>query len=185
MASSEAAADDAVLAAAAKLVARARETEAQYAGALAPVRTDQLATLLAASSCHLEVFAFRSSTVAMTLPRIDGSYPILVNRAAERTDRLFAVRHELAHVLAGDAEYAVFLADDGFLAPAERAADLFALADLVPGWWIADLRRERLPWTRVRAEIALAVAEYAETWPAARFGDRARLRLRLYREHGI
>lgn len=182
MASSD---DDAVLASAARLVERARALEADYAGPFAPVRTDQLSKLMGAAECHVEVFTFRSSTVAMTLPRMDGAFPVLVNRHAERTDRFFALRHELAHVLAGDAEYAVFLADEGYMAPAERAADLFALADLVPAWWIEDVRRGRTPWTRVRAEIALAVAEYAEAWPPARFGDRAQLRLRLFREHGI
>jgi hypothetical protein len=37
----------------------------------------------------------------------------------------------------------------------------------------------------VRREIAMAVAAYAEAWPPQRFGDRAELRLALYREHGI
>jgi hypothetical protein len=133
----------------------------------------------------VEVFPFRSGTVAMALPRCAGVYPILVNRSAERTDRFFALRHELGHVLAGDTEGAVFLADEGYMAAPERAADLFALADLVPGWWIADVRRGRTPWRAVRAEIAAAVAEYAEGWPDERRVDRAALRLRLFREHGV
>ncbi|HEX2201863.1 MAG TPA: hypothetical protein VHG91_01125 [Longimicrobium sp.] len=174
-----------VLAAAARLVAAARERVAAYAGPVAPVRTDQVAALMAAAGCHVEVFPFRSATVAMTLPKTAGVYPVLLNRAAERTDRFFALRHELAHVLAGEAERAVFLADEGFMAAPERVADLFALADLVPGWWIADVRRGRTPWAKVRAEIALAVAEYAAEWPPRRFADRAVLRLRLFREAGI
>jgi hypothetical protein len=132
----------------------------------------------------VEVFPFQSDTVAMTLPRCAGVYPILLNRSAEETDRFFALRHELGHVLAGDVDGAVFLASEGYMSPAERIADLFALADLVPGWWIGELRRGRTAWGRVKREIALAVATYAEAWPAQRFGDRAELRLRLYREHG-
>lgn len=182
MASSE---DDDVLASARRLVERAREVVGAYAGPVSPVRTDQVNDLLGAAGCHVEVFPFRSSTVAMVLPRCAGVYPILLNRAAEQTDRFFALRHELGHVLAGDVDGAVYLADDGYMSPAERAADLFALADLVPGWWIGQVRRGRTPWREVKREIALAVATYAEAWPAQRFGDRAELRLRLYREQGI
>lgn len=177
--------DDAVLAAAVRLVGRAREVVGSYAGPVAPVRTDQVAHLLNASDCHVEVFPFQSDTVAMALPPCGGVYPILVNRAAEQTDRFFALRHELAHVLAGDVDGAVFLANEGYMAPEERVADLFALADLVPAWWIGEVRRGRAPWREVKRQIALAVAEYAESWPAQRFGDRAELRLRLYREHGV
>lgn len=177
--------DGGVLAAALRLVRAARVCEGEYAGATAPMRTDQVSKLLAAAGCHVEVFPFQSSTVAMTLPCCAGVYPIFVNRHAERTDRWFALRHELAHVMAGDTDGAVFLADEGYMAAPERAADLFALADLVPGWWIAETRRGRTPWATVRAEIALAVAEYAEGWPAERLTDRAALRLRLFREHNI
>jgi hypothetical protein len=177
--------DAAVLAAARRLVASAREVVESYAGPVAPVRTDQVGALLAAFDCHVEVFPFHSDTVAMVLPRCGGVYPVLVNRAAEQTDRFFALRHELGHVLNGDVDGAVFLADEGYMSGAERVADLFALADLVPGWWISELRRGRTPWREVRREIAMAVAAYAEAWPAQRFGDRAELRLALFREHGI
>jgi Zn-dependent peptidase ImmA (M78 family) len=178
--------DDAgVLAAARRLVERAREMVPSYAASVAPVRTDQVSALMAAAECHVEVFPFQSDTVAMVLPKCEGVYPVLINRAAEQTDRFFALRHELGHVLNGDVDGAVFLADEGYMSGAERAADLFALADLVPGWWIAELRRGRTPWREVKRQIAMAVATYAEAWPAQRFGDRAELRLALYREHGI
>jgi hypothetical protein len=177
--------DDAVLAEACRLVERARATVGAYAGALSPARTDQVSDLLGANGCHVEVFPFHSDTVAMVLPQCAGVYPIFINRSAEETDRLFALRHELGHVLAGDVDGPVFLAETGYMAPAERAADLFALADLVPGWWIAEVRRGRTAWREVKKQIALAVAQYAESWPAQRFGDRAELRLRLWREHGI
>jgi hypothetical protein len=178
--------DDAgVLAAARRLVERAREVVPSYAASVAPVRTDQVSALMAAADCHVEVFPFQSDTVAMVLPRCEGVYPVLINRAAEQTDRFFALRHELGHVLAGDVDGAVFLADEGYMSGAERAADLFALADLVPGWWIAEVRRGRTPWREVKRQIAMAVATYAEAWPAQRFGDRAELRLALYREYGI
>lgn len=177
--------EELVLATAARLVEDARRLVPAYAGAYAPIRTDQVSRLLGGTGCHVEVFPFVSDTVAMTLPRCAGAYPVLVNRAAERTDRLFAFRHEVAHVLAGDVDGAVFLSDDGCMAVPERVADLFALADLVPGWWIADVRRGRTPWRRVKAEVALAVAEYAECWPPERLVDRVGLRVKLFRERGV
>jgi len=177
--------DVVVLGAARRLVEQARGVVGAYAGPLAPVRIDQVTELLRAAGCHVETFHFQSDTVAMVLPRCEGVYPILINRAAEHTERVFALRHELAHVLAGDVDEPVFLANEGYMAAEERVADLFALADLVPAWWIGEIRRGGTPWREVKRQIALAVAEYAETWPPQRFGDRAELRLRLYREHGV
>lgn len=178
-------ADAAVVAAALRLVDEARRTVDAYAGPMAPLRTDQVSALLVANACHVEVFPFQSSTVAMTLPPCGGVYPILLNRAAERTDRFFALRHELAHVMAGDCAGPVFLAEEGYMTHPERVADLFALADLVPGRWIGDLRRGRTPWKAVRHEVEEAIATYAETWPPDRLADRAALRLKLYRERGV
>ncbi|HEX2091814.1 MAG TPA: hypothetical protein VHG28_05395 [Longimicrobiaceae bacterium] len=177
--------EERVLTAASRLVEEARGVVGDYAGPYAPIRTDQLSELLRGTGCHVEVFAFRSDTVAMTLPRCAEVYPILVNRNAERTDRVFAFRHEVAHVLAGEVEGAVYLGEEGYMAMPERVADLFALADLVPGWWIADVRRGNTPWRQVRAEITLAIAEYAESWSGERLEDRAALRLRLFRDRGI
>ncbi len=177
--------EERILSVAARLVEDARGMVADYAGHYAPLRTDQLSALLRGAGCHVEVFPFQSDTIAMTLPRCADAYPVLVNRSAERTDRLFAFRHEIAHVLAGDVEGAVYLSDEGYMAMPERIADLFALADLVPGWWIADVRKGQTPWRRVKAEIALAVAEYAEAWPPDRLVDRVVLRLKLFRERGV
>jgi hypothetical protein len=174
-----------VLPATARVLEEARGLVEAYAGPTSPIRTDQVSLLLARAGCHLEVFPFRSDTVAMTLPRCAGVHPILVNRGAERTDRQFALRHELAHVLAGDTEGPVYLVETGSMTLPERVADLFALSDLVPGWWIADVRRGPTPWRTVCAEITLAIAEYAESWPAERLADRAGLRLRLFRERGV
>ena len=177
--------EERILAATARLVEEARGLVGDYAGAYAPIRTDQLSELLRGAGCHVEVFPFQSDTVAMTLPRCADTYPVLVNRGAERADRLFAFRHEIALVLAGDVEGAVYLSDEVYMAMPERIADLFALADLVPGWWIADVRRAQAPWRRGRAEIALAVAEHAEVWPPDRLVDRVLLRLKLFRERGV
>src|ERR1041384_3771340 len=107
--------DEAVLAAVCRLVEQAREVVGFYAGPLSPARTDQVTELLTAAECHVEVFPFQSDTVAMALPRCGGVYPILINRSAEQTDRFFALRHELGHVLAGDVDGAVYLANEGYM----------------------------------------------------------------------
>jgi hypothetical protein len=172
-----------LLAAALRVVRAARAHEPAYAGPLSPLRTDQVAALLRRAGCHLEVFPFRSTAAAMVLPRCGGVYPLFVNREAERVARVFALRHELAHVLAGDVDGAVFLADDGYTAREERIADLVALADLVPGWWLAQLAGG--PARELASEVAQAVAEFAGGWPADRGMDRVRLRLLLYERHGV
>jgi hypothetical protein len=91
----------------------------------------------------------------------------------------------VAHVLAGDAVGSVCLASEGHAREAERLADLFALADTVPGWWIARVARRPFTWAAVRGEIARCAAELAPAWPPDRVDDRADLRLRLFRQCGI
>lgn len=175
-----------VLSTTAKLVRVARGLENNYAGSGSPIRDDQVSQLLVGAKCHLEVFPFRSDVVAMALPRCADVYPILVNRRAHRIDRQFAILHEIAHVLAGDAEEApVFLTDCHDMANPERVADLFALADLVPAWWVEECRRMQTPWREVRGEIMLAITEYATSWTEERIEDRAGLRLELYLRWGI
>ncbi|MFL5384705.1 MAG: hypothetical protein ACJ8J0_20115 [Longimicrobiaceae bacterium] len=177
--------DTMVIASAARLVAAASGAVDDYAGACAPVSPDQVWVLLAASGCHVEIFPFRSDALGMTLPRCAGVHPVLVNDAAGEIDRGFALRHQVAHVLAEDADGAVCLADEGYGRHPERVADLFALADTVPGWWISRVVRERCSWGAVRGEIARAVAGLVPAWPADRLRDRAELRLRLFRQAGI
>lgn len=175
-----------VLEAAAGLVGAARRSVPWYAGDFAPIRSDQLAELLRRATCHVEIYAFGSDAVAMTFPPFRGRYPIFVNRAAERADRAFALRHELAHVLAGDVAQTTFLEAVGYMAPEERVADLFALADLVPAWLLRSLRRQRMSWRALLREMrAMIVSAYAEDWPEERLADRASLRLRLFREFDL
>ena len=177
--------DTMVIASAARLVAAARGAVDDYADACAPVSPDQVRVLLAASGCHVEIFPFRSDAVGMTLPLCEGVHPVLVNGAAEGIDRGFALRHQVAHVLAKDASGTVCLAGEGHGRQSERLADLFALADTVPGWLVSRMARECRAWDAVFDEVARCVAELAPAWPADRVRDRAELRLRLFRQTGI
>ncbi len=177
--------DAQVLAATERMATAARRIVPEYGAGFIPLRTDQLSQLLVGAECHLEIFSFRSDTVAMVLPRCAGVYPILLNRDAERTDALLALRHELGHVLAGDADGVIFMAASGCMTLQERAADLFALADLVPAGWLRWIRGERLPWRDVAREVEDAVRGYAEDWDPERLKDRVRLRVALFRKRGI
>ncbi|HEX9939129.1 MAG TPA: hypothetical protein VGB15_18445 [Longimicrobium sp.] len=174
-----------VIARAVRLVEAARGLAEDYAGPRAPVPPDQLRVLLAASGCHVEVFAFRSDALGMTLPLCDGVHPVLVNGESAGIDRWFALRHQVAHVLAGDASGAVCLAAEGYHRHPERLADLFALADAVPGWWISGVARGHGAWRDVRRGIAERIARLAPAWPPDRVHDRAELRMRLFCDGGI
>ena len=177
--------DGGMIARVARLVEAARGLADDYAGAGAPVPPDQLRVLLAASGCHVEVFAFRSDALGMTLPRCEGVHPVLVNGDSAGIDRWFALRHQVAHVLAGDASGAVCLAAEGFHHHPERLADLFALADAVPGWWVAGVVRGHGSWRAVHRQVADRIARLAPAWPPERVHDRAELRLRLFCDAGI
>lgn len=177
--------DAEVLAAAERLVAAARQIVPDYGTGFIPLRTDQLSVLLKDAECHVEIFSFRSDTVTMVLPRCAGVYPILLNRESQRTDVLLALRHELGHVLAGDADGVIFMAASGCMTLQERAADLFALTDLVPAGWLRWIRRERLSWQNVAREVEDAVRGYAEEWTPERLEDRVRLRCALFRKRGL
>ena len=174
-----------LIATAARLVAAARGAVEDYADAGAPVNPDQVRALLAASGCHVEIFPFRSDALGMTLPLCEGVHPVLVNGGAVGIDPGFALRHQVAHVLAGDASGVVCLAHEGHEETRERLADLFALADAVPGRWIAGVADRLCSWHATHGEIARCIAELAPTWPPDRLHDRAALRLHLFRECGI
>lgn len=179
--------DGAVLRDTEVLIDRARQVVEFYAGDFSPIRTDQLSALLKSHSCFLKTFPFESTDLAaFVLPAMRGIYPIGVNRLASRTDRQFAIRHELAHVIAGEVDEPTFLSDDSYMGHSERVADLFALADLVPGWMLRHMRGDRMSWRDISVEVRGAIqSECAGGWPADRLEDRTRLRLRLFREYCV
>jgi hypothetical protein len=88
-------------------------------------------------------------------------------------------------VLAGDVEGVIFMASSGCMTLPERAADLFALCDLVPAGWLRRMRRDKLPWREVAREVEDAVRGYAEEWAPERLQDRVRLRCALFRRRGL
>lgn len=103
---------------------------------------------------------------------------IVVNRAVSPTVRSLALRHGLAHLVAGELE-AGEGADIRFMSSIldhmtleERRADLFALADLIPDREVVGRSAE---W------LAGEISGYAPAWSADRLFDRTTLRLALWR----
>lgn len=176
-----------VLASAARLIQEARIWMPWYAGDFAPIRTDQTAELLQRFACYLVVQPIDGEAVGMVLPRCRGLHALVVEKDCARTERAFVVRHELAHVIRGDVgEEPLYLVNGEAMGHAERAADLFGLADLIPGWMLGDLRRAKMRKDEILDELRYACREFASLdWSDERVEDRAVLRYRLWREWGI
>lgn len=175
-----------VLRAARQTIERARELCPLYASDAAPLHEGQLTDLLRQAGAGVGWFRFRSGRAAMAM--LMGGVPqIAINAGAPRPLQHFALRHELHHVLHGDIGDAdtgpIFLSDRGYWTLWERAADLFALADVVPAWKLGALEGA----AGQRAAVRAAVAPIAPYWPEpdAWAQDRAGLRVRLFREYGI
>lgn len=150
-----------------------------------PTNTQHHELLVAANAvCH--VFPWNGDDPAFTLPPQGPArvYTIAINRNASRSTRPLALRHEIGHILAGEAEGLVYLSERDWHSFAERAADTFAFADLIPGRWLRGRRRGTL---RANAfeEVRDTIAGFVEWWPEERIEDRAILRVKLFRECGI
>ncbi len=170
--------DRLILASVQRSLAEARLLCPMYGGDAAPLGEGQLVDLVRQAGCGVERFRFRSSRGAFAFS-IGGVVEIALNASVPRRLREFALRHELHHVLAGDVADAVhgpvFFNDQGYMTSWERAADLFALVDFVPGRELAAADNPAL-LTRARlAEIASYWPE-PENWAA----DRTALRLALW-----
>ncbi len=150
-----------------------------------PLRTDQLSRLLVLSRTRLCEYPFRSGTVGMTIPWGADEHAILIDSTASRADYAFTVRHELAHVLSGEVSDTLFLSAADTLSFSERRADLFAVADLAPGWFLTQLRGGGRPWSHLRLEVMQAFRALTDGWSEERLRDRACLRVELYRRHSI
>jgi len=169
-----------------ELVRSAQRIEPRYGHGPIPASTAEISNLLRRATCRVYFVRGATGAKAMALVPIAGYYRIGIRADLSVEERRFAIRHELGHILNGDADDWITLADRGYLTWEERVADLFALADLIPGRLIETLRRARLSWRDIGAEIEAEIRErWGPDWPWARVDDRARLRLRLYRECGL
>jgi hypothetical protein len=178
--------DGAVAAHAAALVRDLQRTTPGYDDLFAPLHDDALADLVArhALAVHPAPAAAAGTRFVLT-PPLFGRRRLVLAAAARPDQRRLVLRAALAACAAGHA------GDDAPLAspppPAlARACDLAALADLVPFWQLAELRRRgRLGWKALAEHVAALAAALAGDWDPARAADRGRLRVALFREHDL
>jgi Zn-dependent peptidase ImmA (M78 family) len=176
-----------VLASAAHTINTARERVPWYASPWSPARSDHMADLLRRSRVHLVVDTIDGDALGMVMPECRRVFTMVVERETPRVDRMFIIRHELGHVLRGDVgEEPLYFTNEDSMDHAERVVDLFALADLIPGRILQDLRRARMRKAEILQEIRDACRDFASLdWADERVEDRAQLRLRLLKEFGI
>jgi hypothetical protein len=180
----DAAADAAArLARAAEVVRELQRTAPGYDDLFAPLHDDALADLLArhALAVHLAPGVPAGTRFVLTPPLL-GRRRLVLSAGATADQRRLAVRTALAHCAAGDGGVIPSPAPEA----AAGVADAAALADLVPFWQVADLRRRgRMGWRAIAAEVARAARAIAGDWPEWRAAARAELRTALFRHHGL
>ena len=163
-----------------QLIRRVRQIDPAYAAGRVPMSDQQLRELVTRVGGHIEVFDFCSSTPAMALPRAGLRYPILINQRCDANERSFALRHELAHVLSGDVDGTIHFTETGYMSFPERLADLFALADLLPGQRLADLESSGVTRHELAEEVRTIVTAYAANRTDDWIADRIRLRISFH-----
>lgn len=138
--------------------------------------------------CFLRVAPLQEGVQELALPGIVGPPTITVNRNLPGPARRLALRHGLAHLVAGELEGEY---DSGprfmssvhdYMALEERRADLFGLVDLVPDRDLAAAVRAHHSPTTARWWMESQIQQFAPNWPKDRLEDRARLRWQLYFE---
>lgn len=111
-------------------------------------------------------------------PPICGIYVMHIDRDQSSCARRFAMRHGLAHVLAGHVADLAF-AHDGrdWSCHEETVADLFALLDIIPGYQLDELRAAGYEPSEVERWIYTTIATWTSDWSPERIRDRVTLRL--------
>lgn len=174
-----------VLQAVADAVGQLQRLGIGYDDLFSPLPDEALDAALRRLTIRASGHALGTGALELVTPPLYGRYLLLWSTDVDADRRRFALRHGIGHVVAGHVTTPRFLTAGGdWMAPAERVADLFALADLVPFHQVAALRRGN-GWRIVRAEIAALVRMHTLDWPAARVDDRAAMRVALYRERAL
>ncbi|MBK8006736.1 MAG: hypothetical protein IPK12_23390 [Gemmatimonadetes bacterium] len=140
--------------------------------------------------CLLRVAPLQEGVQELALPGIVGPPTITVNRHLPAPARRLALRHGLAHLVAGELEGEY---DSGprfmssvhdYMALEERRADLFALVDLIPDRELEAAVRAHHSPVSARWWMEGQIQQFAADWPKDRLEDRARLRWELYFDQG-
>ena len=180
-----ASADVAVLEATRRAIAQLHAMGISYADVFSPLPEHTLRDALRRLTVRVRDEPLGRRELEAVSPPVFGRYAMLVSTDLDAAQRGFAMRHGMGHVVAGHVTTVNFLrAQADAMAPEERVADLFALADVAPFWTLGDLRRARAGWRAITDTIAATIRAHTIAWPAERVRDRAGLRVALYREYG-
>ncbi len=116
---------------AAEAIRIARRSCPSYGTGQRPLERRELGTVCGAHRMSVHVRAL--DVPSLLLPAVvGGGWRLLVDEHVDRSTRdLYLVRHELGHVLAGDADELTTFSVNYPLPPAEMVADLFAFSDLL------------------------------------------------------
>jgi len=124
----------------------------------------------------------------LAVPGIAGPHTLRINRDLPPAFRRLAMRHGLAHVIAGELEGdhdggPRFLSSfQDWMSLEERRADLFALADLIPDRLLEAVVGAHSSPLSALWWMASQVQQFVPGWGKDRVEDRARLRWELYFE---
>lgn len=119
------------------------------------------------------------------IPGYVGAPVIVVNRAIAPGLRRLALRHGLAHLVAGELEpeqggdVRFMSSIHDHMTLEERRADLFALADLIPDRQLMELQRSGYERSELERWVTCEILRYASSWPSERMEDRCGLRMAL------
>lgn len=130
----------------------ARRVCPSYANGTRPARSDEIERLCRYLNVQVRIGPMDHPCILM--PPIGGKYQLLLDEALHWGTRDYVIRHELGHLLAGDADEPTLFHFTGPLPEAEDVADLFAFADLLPD---ADLEQGR-GWVETRMRDIVTVA---------------------------
>jgi hypothetical protein len=158
-----------------------------YAYLFSPLHDDGMLELLRQCSVVARGERLGNRDLEAVTPAVFGRYLMIYSTDVDDRRRRFALRHGLGHVVAGHVSEPAFLSLDRNdpMSHEERVCDLFALADLAPAHMIEDLRKGRTSWTAINESLKRTIAHHTLNWPQRRVQDRAKLRIMLYREHGL
>lgn len=161
------------------LVARAHELGVLYADDdWAPLSDITFALLLERAGVRWRYCAMEG-LAEIIWPPVCGIHVMHLAKGQPYAERRFAMRHGLAHVLAGHAMDRVWRQDGPSME--ESVADLFALADLMPDRELAGVvDGGTLSEPMLQAYLMARVLEYAPSWEPAKVLDRVSLRWALW-----
>lgn len=178
--------DPSPIAAVAAVVEELQRAEPGYDGIFAPLADDAIDGMLRRFGVvtHL-VATIPAGTRYVLTPPLFGRMRVLRSAHASADQQRVIARTVLAHVVAGHVREDVPL---GSPAPqaAAAVADGVALADLVPFWQLADLRRKgRLGWQGLREHVGALAMGITHDWDAKRAARRGEERVALFRARAV